>query len=102
MEKRDRIRLCRVILPVLGLVLALSALVLYRHYAQVPKTLAEYYASLYPRNRYAEYNERIRYDYPMLQKMAKTVLIVTPEGDLTPERGRATPGTRTTRGRTCG
>ena len=88
MEKRNRKKLVRVLLPILALALVLSALGLYRYYAQKPKTLVEYYARLYPQNRYAEYNERIRYDYPMLQAKAKTVLIVTPEGDLTPGAGK--------------
>ena len=54
MEKRNRLRLIRILLPVLGLALVLSAPVLYRYYGQVPKTLKEYYSRLYPYQRYAE------------------------------------------------
>ena len=44
MEKRNRKKLVRVLLPILALALVLSALGLYRYYAQKPKTLVEYYA----------------------------------------------------------
>lgn len=88
MEKRNRARFLRVLIPVLGLALVLSALVLYRYYAQAPKTLKEYYDRLYPQNRYAADIDRIRYDYPRLLSAAGTVLIVTPEGDLTPGAGK--------------
>ena len=87
MEKRKRGRFLRIFLPILGLALVLSALGLYRYYGQVPKTLKEYYSRLYPNQRYAEDIDRIRYDYPHLLEAAKTVLIVIPEGDLTPGAG---------------
>ena len=88
MEKRNRIRLLRMLLPILGLGLVLSALVLYRYYAQAPKTLKEYYSRLYPRQWYTEDLDRIRYDYPRLLAAAETVLIVTPEEDYGPGAGK--------------
>ena len=88
MIKRNRRRLLRVLVPILGLALVLSALGLYRHYTQAPKSLKEYYSRLYPWNRYAEDVDRIQYDYPRLMSAAKTVLIVTPEGDLEPGAGK--------------
>ncbi len=89
MEKRNRSRLLRVLLPILVLVLVLSALVLYRYYTRpLPETMKEYYLSLYPQTWYAEDLDRIRYDYPRLLAAAETVLIVTPEGDLTPGAGK--------------
>lgn len=88
MEKRKYTRFLRALLPILGLAMVLSALGLYRYYGQIPKTMKEYYLRLYPRQRYAEDIDRIRYDYPMLQAKARTVLIVTPEGDLTPGAGK--------------
>ena len=88
MEKRKYTRFLRALLPILGLAMVLSALGLYRYYGQIPKTMKEYYLRLYPRQRYAEDIDRHLYDYPILMSSARTVLIVTPEGELAPGSGK--------------
>ena len=88
MEKRKHTKLLRVLLPILGLALVLSALVLCRYYGQIPSTLKEYYSRLYPEQWYAEDLDRMQYDYPTLMSKARTVLIVTPEGELSPGAGK--------------
>ena len=94
MEKRKHTKLLRVLLPILGLALVFSALAICRYcgqeryYGQIPSTLKEYYSRLYPEQRYAQDVDRIQYDYPTLMSKARTVLIVTPEEDISPGAGK--------------
>ena len=82
MDKRKRILMLRILLPVLALALVLAALGLYRYYGQTPKTLEEYYRRLYPRQETSgAILDRIQYDYPQLLEASETVLVVTPEED---------------------
>ena len=85
MKKDKRIRLLRVLTPILGLALVFAALGLYREYSRpLPKTLEEYYRRLYPNQLYVGPDlDKVIYDYPQLLEKAKAVLIVTPEEDLT-------------------
>ncbi len=84
MNNRNRTRLVRILLPVLGLALVFSALGLYRAYGRpAPESLEEYYRRLYPNQLYVGPDlDKLMYSYPMLMQTAKAVLVVTPEEDL--------------------
>ena len=88
MNKHNRVRLLRLLAPVLGLALVFTALGLYREYTRpLPESLEEYYLRLYPNQLYVGPDlDHVTYDYPQLLERAKAVLVVTPEEDL-PQTG---------------